>query len=158
MPKDKINSLIKKFGYLIDQESVESDSYPYFLLTIDGENKMRPLMVFPLELSAKEDGVYPIVNCGCGEWGCGGAYVKVKNTPNTVIWENFYHDYNSSKQDNKSYSIEGRIITPIEFDRESYENAINILLVDKENFETEKLTYESNKEWFEKDPSYLFGW
>lgn len=149
---------IHKFGYLIDSKSVESDSYPYFLLTIDEENKMRPLMVFPLELSAKKDGVYPIINCSCGEWGCGGVYVEVRNTPNTVIWETLYNNYDPSNQGNKSHSIEGKILTPVEFNRASYENAISALLIDKENFETEKGTYESNKEWFEKDPLSMFGW
>ncbi len=150
------HNTVHKFGYLIDQKSVESDSYPYFLLTIDGENKMRPLMVFPLELSVKKDGVYPIVNCACGEWGCGGVYVKVRNTPSTIIWETLYNNYDPSKQDNKSHSTEGKIFTPVEFDRASYENAINILIVDKENFDTERNTYNYEKKEFDKDPLSLY--
>lgn len=149
-------NVIKKFGYITDQESIKSDSYPYFLLTIDGENKMKPLMVFPLELSAKNDGVYAIVNCGCGEWGCGGAYVKVKNTPTSVIWENFYPLSYNPETKNKAYYTEGNILTPVEFDRESYQGAIQNLLKDKDKFESEKNVYDEEKRSFEKDPISLY--
>ena len=102
------------------------EEYPKFVVQLDGLNEPQSFVVLPLEISAQKDGLYPILNCGCGEWGCGGYYVKVKNTPDQVIWEKIQNYIDQTEPIHPLH-----IKAPIVFERTQYEDLIIRLLKTK---------------------------
>ncbi len=62
---------IHKLSFVIANPEVEEE-YPQFRVTINGLKETFGFLILPLELSAKQDGLYPILTCSCGDWGCGG--------------------------------------------------------------------------------------
>jgi hypothetical protein len=147
---DQINQLhnymdTHSLGFKIDKPD-EAEGYPKFLVQLDGANEDHSFVVLPLEISAQKDGLYPILNCTCGEWGCGGGYVKVKITPERVIWENNY-SYIDETTEMKSLHVK----MPIYFKRDEYQKLINDLLIAKDKYKYEKNVYESDREDYRKN-------
>jgi hypothetical protein len=135
---------IHKLGFvLVNPDNLET--YPNFIPTIDDHLEQATILLLPLELSAKTDGVYPVLNCTCGEWGCGGYYVKVKNTPEHVIWEEFYALPNGEKKVKTAVHA----LPPICFERTNYESVITELLEVKDQCKWEANVYITDKEIFE---------
>ena len=46
--------------------------------------------VAAIEVSAQKDGIFPIIVCGCGYMGCGGAYVEVSQNEEGIVWKRFW--------------------------------------------------------------------
>ncbi|MCX6792733.1 MAG: hypothetical protein NTY12_01790 [Candidatus Falkowbacteria bacterium] len=135
---------IHKLGFTI-ANSEDSEGFPQFLPTVDGHKEPASLLLLPLELSATKDAIYPILNCGCGEWDCGGYFIEVKNTEEYVIWNAIYGLGNLRKKIEIVHAL-----TPIHFLRKEYEALINELLILKDNYKYEAIVYKIDKEQYEK--------
>ncbi len=122
----------------------DEENYPQFIPTIDGHKEAASLLIFPLELSEKKDGMYPILNCGCGEWGCGGYYVDVKNTEEYIIWDGLYGLVNQKRKIEVLHAV-----TPIYFLRKEYNALVKNLLVQKDRYKYEANVYNIDKEQYE---------
>jgi hypothetical protein len=131
---------IHKLGYKISQPD-DLENYPQFLITLDDKQEPGSFLILPLELSMKEDGIYPIMNCGCGEWDCGGFYIDVKNTDEHVIWQAFY-----GQDGNKIKFPVVHAFTPIYFIREQYESVIKDLIFLKDKYKYEENVYKIDNE------------
>lgn len=146
---------IHKLGYKMSKYD-DKENYPQFMITIDGKQEPGSFLILPLEISIKEDGIYPIMNCGCGEWDCGGFYISVKNTDENIIWEDFY-----GLSGNKIKSPVVHAFTPIYFSREQYESVVKDLLAAKDQYKYEKKVYEIDREKCGlgglKDLDYMYG-
>lgn len=135
---------IHKLGFII-ADTEDPENYPQFTPTIDGHKEPASLLLLPLELSATKDAIYPILNCSCGEWGCGGYYVEVKNMDEYVIWNAIYGLGNMKKKIEVVHAL-----TPIHFLRKEYEALINELLILKDKYKYEANVYKIDKEQYDK--------
>jgi len=135
---------IHKLGYIVANPQ-DTEEFPQFVPTVDGHKEPNSLLLLPLELSATKDGIYPILNCGCGEWGCGGYYVEVKNTDEYVIWNAVHGLVNRTKKIEVLHAL-----TPIYFLRKEYDALISELLILKDKYKYEANVYKIDKEQYDK--------
>lgn len=124
----------------VNSES-NTDGYPQFIVELDNVAEPQTFLILPLEISMKKDGIYPILNCGCGEWGCGGYSVKVKNKKEEVIWEMITGDRKGAKPFDPLH-----VKTPIHFSRKNYQDVVKRLLVAKDSNAIERDVYRADLE------------
>lgn len=130
---------MNKLSYrkLDEKQEKITESCPDLGVILDGQKLGYCFDEPALAVSAEKDGVYPILNCGCGEMGCGGAYVQVRNKKNIVIWDKLFNrfydedDYDEEEPDQEQdgYSDEFKELKnklPFSFDRKEYEDLIKI--------------------------------
>jgi len=153
---------MNKLSYKIDKE--QKDPYnDNFRVVIDDKDTDYYFDVAALEISNSEEGVFPMLVCGCGYMGCMGKYVRVKLTPTEVIWEKFYDSYaddNSSEEDElkeveltKTWNEgvkEFIIKPPLKFDRKEYASLIKNLLSELPKYEKALYTYKDCIESYKK--------
>ncbi len=130
---------------------IKDESYPLLVATLDGKEEPATLEDFAFIKSTESDGLFPILNCTCGEWGCGGYWVKVKHEGDKVIWEKI-RTWGSDKNVPRLH-----VIAPIEFDKKEYLELANRMLDRVESNENHKKYYEQQKEEFEKTGKFFWA-
>lgn len=115
----KVNIL----GYKISPE----EYYPHFILTIDGKPN-GSIILAPLEVSANEEGVFPIINCSCGEWGCGGDKVEVTHEQDYILWKTERYMFDKY----------------LRFTKDNYNQVVRELLSEKDKNEFENAVYKED--------------
>lgn len=69
--------MIDKLTYKIETQN--NTFYPVFKALVNEKELNYYLIPAGLKYSLNSDGVYPLLNCGCGYVGSGGAYIKVRH-------------------------------------------------------------------------------
>jgi hypothetical protein len=65
------------------------NSSPGWRVIVDGKKTQYIFDIEALAASVEHDGVFPILNCECGEFGCGGVSVTVQSSRGVVSWVRF---------------------------------------------------------------------
>lgn len=132
-------------------------NYPAFKMVINGKVTKYYLIPAGLEISLTSDGIYPLLNRGCGFVGCGGAYVKVKLSINTVIWETVYPEFYDYNEDNPEINVaksklklsnDEYLQLPLTFTSKSYSEMVLKILSEKNKYTYEKDQYLQDVENF----------
>lgn len=127
-----------------------NETYPVFRVVLDGHAETQTYMIFPLEKSLQKSGIYPILNCTCGEWGCGGFSIDVEVGNDTIVWKKIYIP-GTDKEAQRLHTQ-----TPITFNKKAYEGLVKKLLALQKNYKWENNVYETDKREFEKTGK--FSW
>lgn len=138
--------------------------YPVFRAIIDGKKLNYFLIPAGLKYSVTNDGVIPILNCDCGTVGCGGAYIKVRQDKNLIIWERVYREYYEYDKDSQKeedgedinkpeFTLKllnnQKLKLPLLFDRKIYIDTIQKLMATKSFERYEKEQYLKDMKNFE---------
>lgn len=132
----------------IDYKILDTD-YPLLVLFLNEKQEKQTLEDFAYIKSTESDGLFPILNCTCGEWGCGGYWVQVKHEGENVIWEKI----RIWEVDKDIPAL--HVKTPIVFKKKDYQevaqrmlNRIDSNLKLKEIFNKEMVDYEKTGKFF----------
>jgi|GEM_PF-5126069 hypothetical protein len=136
---------LHKLEFIIDRPE-EVDYYPKFIVKLDKATEQQSFVVLPLELSYQKDDLYPILNCTCGEWGCGGYYVEVRNEADYVVWQKIFRFIDKSEEIEPLH-----VKTPIYFERGEYIKLVNDLLREKDRFPQERSNYIYDTKEYQKN-------
>lgn len=132
----------------VDEKDKIAPSCPSFRIVFNEEDTNYFFDVAALELSEKENGLFPIIVCQCGYLGCGGAYVEVSNNGNEVIWNKLwfgqsYPDPEPDDELKEFHLAEGLVVKPpLKFDRQEYQLLIKQLLEELPNLKEENANYQ----------------
>ncbi|GEM_PF-6999223 len=115
------------------QKSLAGDGrrFTVFNCAVDGINSGDQIVAENFINSLKKDGFYYLLQGECGEAGCCGSVMKVRNTKDVIIWEKSYRSVGLGLGDDepemdtelKELTLYGdkKIQFPIAFDRIEYE-------------------------------------
>lgn len=129
---------------------IKDEDYPLIVVFLDGTEEPATIEEFPFIKSTESDGLFPILNCTCGEWGCGGYWVKVKHEGDRIIWEKI-----RTWGSDKNIPI-FRVVAPIQFDKQQYLELANKMLKRIELNAGLKKYYQKEKEEFEKTGKFFW--
>jgi len=124
---------------------------PLLVLILDDTEEPATIEDFAFVKSTESDGLFPILNCTCGEWGCGGYWVKVKHEEDRIIWEKI-RTWGSDKNISRLH-----VVAPIEFDKKEYLELANKMLDRVKLNEHLKKYYEQEEAEFEKTGNFYWA-
>lgn len=131
--------------------TISDPKYPLATVVLDGQKEDQTLEAFALERSGLGDGLFPILNCICGEWGCGGYWVEVNHDGDKIIWTKI-RTHNSEKDIPRFH-----ITTPITFSKSEYKDLIDRLLKEKNTYPGFKKSYDAEKDHFEDTGEFYWA-
>jgi len=138
---------MNKLSYKIEVK--QNDPYPLLELVLNDEVEQQTIEPYPLELSVQQDGSFPILNCTCGEWGCGGYWVDVKHDGDKIIWENIRTHMGKSVD-----RLHAK--TPIIFSKPEYTETVKKVLQELENHDHLKKGYNDEKDYYQKNDKFYW--
>jgi hypothetical protein len=134
----------------IDYKILDPD-YPLLVLFLNGKEESQTLESFAFIKSTESNGLFPILNCTCGEWGCGGFWAQVRQEGDFVIWEKI----RIWEKDKDITTL--HVKTPIIFEKNDYQKVANKMLERIESNESLKRTYEAEKKDYEKTGKFYWA-
>lgn len=157
MSKVLYNHAMSEIGYIVEITNISGLGYwPIFRATVNKKPTTQFFIPAALDWSVKNEGIFPVLNCSCGTMGCGGNYIKVRHAPRKIIWEKIIDGQSggedSPTEDNNPIVFEdkSKLVAPLEFEREQYEQTVKKLLSEPEFKKYEKEIYLTEIKSYEK--------